>query len=891
MSKDLVIVESPAKARTISRILGDEYKVLASAGHIRDLPERRPLGIDVENDFKPSYAIIPEKRPVVNSLKKAASGSKIIYLATDPDREGEAIAWHLSEVLGAEDERYRRVTFHELTRPAVEHAFSEPGVLNTQLVDAQQARRVLDRLVGFRVSPILWGRFHDNALSAGRVQSVALRLICTREQEIEAFVPEEYWNLTASFIAEGATFAAKLARVDDAKAVVGNGEEAERLQAATRTGKFQVGKVSRTRRKQKPQPPFITSTLQQAASSNLRMSTSQTMQIAQQLYEGIEIDGEPVGLITYMRTDSVNVSKVAQEAASEFIADTFGKEYLPAKARSYRSRSGAQEAHEAIRPTDITLTPDALKSHGLSSQQLKLYTLIWSRFVASQMNDSESEIHALEITGGPAGGPELVYRASASKLLFAGYQKVYNLQDTDDADGDDGDGAVPDLAQGQDCGMKECAGEQKFTEPPPRFSEATLVRELEKNGIGRPSTYAAIIRTLLKRYVSRVQRKLEPTEIGRNVNEFLVRQLSQLFAVDFTAKMEDDLDLVEQGEREWVTMMRGFYGDLEGWLEEALALPDPAVMKQLLELFHDDIEYAEPTRGNREFNDRKFVSDLKERLEKGQKLSERQWNAALGVMVKYEAQLSGLDAVAADVDLLEALNERRAAMQERDGDGPSSEAVALSKALASVSEWEPPSKKGRRTFDDSEFYLSLKDRIDSGKALSEKQEYSLRTLAEKYCEQISDYSALAEKWSLVALETRNQQQHITRSLLAMADEIKEFPEPVKRGRRVFDEKEFVTSLKEQFAAKGQLSERQVAALQKLLGRHAQEIADFDGRADKLGLKPTTKDTGRMCPDCDDGKLLERNSRGRIFYGCSNYPKCRFTVKNLSELEAPVSDES
>ncbi|HAR66164.1 MAG TPA: type I DNA topoisomerase, partial [Lentisphaeria bacterium] len=753
------------------------------------------------------------------------------------------------------------------------------------------------RLVGFRVSPILWTRYGKNELSAGRVQSVALRLICEREGAIDLFEPEEYWNLTAHFQPQpDVKFAAKLSRIGADKAEVGNEATALAVQAAAQSADFSVGKVTRTRRKQKAQPPFITSTLQQAASSNLRMSPSQTMQIAQELYEGVELDGEPVGMITYMRTDSVNIAKEAQAATREYVEDAFGAEFLPKKPRSFRSRGNAQEAHEAIRPTDVTRTPAELKKLGLSAQQLKLYELIWCRFVASQMSDSESEIHAIEIVGKakePAGEiSELTFRASASKIVFAGYQKVYALSDTEDSDESDELASVPDLNDGHVCTLAGFDSDQKFTEPPPRFSEATLVRELERNGIGRPSTYAAITRTIVNRkYVNREQRKLVPTDLGQTVNGFLIDKLSELFAVDFTARMESDLDQVEQGEREWRTMMSEFYRDLTTWVERALALPDTDVMNEMLALFGPDTEYAQNGRGRQRYDDKKFVEDLKARLEKGQKLSERQWDVVIGLLVKYEEQLPQLEAVAEKYGLTEKVGDQRAVQAKRNEGSPSSMAISLCNALEAVETWEPPTKKGRRTYDDQEFFLSLKDRVDAENALSQPQEDALRKLIEKYCTQLPDYDQLAETWSLVSRAVREELHQQIGALIAMSAEIKEFPAPVKRGRRTFDEKDFVDSLTQQFEAQGKLSDRQVGALKKVLGRHAKEITDFETRSKELGIESVNKETGFSCPDCDDGKILVRSSRGRTFYGCNGYPKCQFTAKDLTELEPSASSEA
>jgi DNA topoisomerase-1 len=571
-SGKLVIVESPAKARTVGRFLGRGYKVKASVGHVRDLL-RSQLSVDVENDFTPKYRVPNEKRPVVKEIKSLAKKAEQIYLATDPDREGEAIAWHLLESAELDPDLTQRVVFHEITKPAIGDAFSHPRGINMDLVDAQQARRVLDRLVGYNLSPLLWRKVRSR-LSAGRVQSVALRLVVEREREIEAFVPEEYWSIAGEFQPQESqeTFIARLVRVDEDEPTLGNEAQVKPVLEDMEQASYTITKIKRGERKRNPSAPYTTSTLQQEASRRLGYSARRTMALAQQLYEGIDIGDEgTIGLITYMRTDSTNVSEVAQKEAREFISSRYGDKFMPEEAPTYKTRArGAQEAHEAIRPTSILRQPESMKNF-LNREQYRLYRLIWQRFVASQMSAAIYDTLSVEVTG-KSSAHEYLLRASGSTLRFQGFLIVYEeARDEDQPADEDEDAQFPaDIGEGQPQRLVRLLPEQHFTQPPPRYTEASLVRTLEENGIGRPSTYAPILSTLQQRgYVERNSKRLHPTETGILVNDLLTEHFPDVVDVGFTARMEEDLDKIASGELPWVEVVREFYDPFAERVERA----------------------------------------------------------------------------------------------------------------------------------------------------------------------------------------------------------------------------------------------------------------------------------------------------------------------------------
>jgi len=580
----LVIVESPAKARTVGRFLGKGYNVKASVGHVRDLL-RSQLSVDVEHNFAPKYRIPNEKRAVVKDLQSAAAKAGDIYLATDPDREGEAIAWHLSEVLELPAERTHRVVFHEITEPAVAEAFAHPRSLSLDLVNAQQARRVLDRLVGYNLSPLLWRKIRGR-LSAGRVQSVALRLVVEREREIEAFVPEEYWTLDAELTPRSTrekrnrkSFRARLVRINGDEPQLRTEADVLPLLEALEGAEYEVLRIKEGQRRRSPAAPYTTSTLQQEASRKLNYTAVKTMRIAQQLYEGLDIgNGQPVGLITYMRTDSTNVAATAQAEARDYINAQYGASFLPPEPPQYKTRAkGAQEAHEAIRPTSVLRSPAELKAH-LSHDQYRLYDLIWRRFVASQMAAAVYDTRTVEIAAGHGADKPYLFRASGSTLNFPGFLVVYEETGDENGNGEQKEDSqpVPPLTVGELLDLIRLWPEQHFTQPPSRYTDATLIRALEEYGIGRPSTYAAILSNIQERgYVAREQRRLFPTETGFLVNDLLVSQFPDLINVDFTAGMEERLDAVAEGQLDWVTLLREFYGPFEQTLHRA----DAAVEK------------------------------------------------------------------------------------------------------------------------------------------------------------------------------------------------------------------------------------------------------------------------------------------------------------------------
>lgn len=564
--KSLLIVESPAKVKTLSKFLGKDFVILPSIGHVKDLPKKE-LGVDVDNGFLPQYFIIDGKQKVMNDLKKAAKKADRIYLAPDPDREGEAIAWHIAEELNSDPDKMMRVVFNEITERAVTEAIKNPRKLNMDLVDAQQARRVLDRLVGYKLSPLLWRKIR-RGLSAGRVQSVALRLVVDREREIAAFKSVEYWSITANLEGKNPPpFDAKLIEVKGKKAEIGNESDAESVLKGLKGKDFTVSKVEKKSRKRSPAPPFITSTLQQEASRKLRFVAKKTMFVAQKLYEGLEIGAEgSVGLITYMRTDSVRVAKEAQDEAVAFIGKEFGKEYLPSKPPVYKGKKSAQDAHEAIRPTSVFRTPEKLKGH-LSSEELRLYTLVWNRFVASQMNPAQLEQTSVDIAA-----DKYNFRATGTVVKFPGFMKIYiEGVDTDAEE----EGLLPSLAEGDRLKTLSITPKQHFTQPPPRYTEPTLVRDLEAKGIGRPSTYATILSTIQDReYVSKEGGRFTATELGLVVNDLLVARFSELMDYNFTAKMEDNLDKIAEGVYKWTDIVNDFYRPFDRLLGEALENTD-----------------------------------------------------------------------------------------------------------------------------------------------------------------------------------------------------------------------------------------------------------------------------------------------------------------------------
>ncbi len=559
MGQNLVIVESPAKAKTISKYLGKNYTVEASMGHVRDLPKSK-LGVDIEDNFNPKYITIRGKGELIAKLKKAAKKADKIYLATDPDREGEAISWHLANILKISEDDTCRIVFNEITKSAVKESIKEARKINLNLVDAQQARRVLDRLVGYEISPILWKNVKWG-LSAGRVQSAALKLICDKEEEIKAFEAKEYWTVDCVLKKERKKFPIKLTKYENKKLEIATEEEAQKIIRELSENDYRIDKVKKGNRLKNPLPPFTTSTLQQEASKKLNFMTKRTMSIAQALYEGIDVKGYgTVGLITYMRTDSVRISEEAQGKAIDFIKESYGEEYIPEKPRVYKGKKNIQDAHEAIRPSHIEITPEIAKA-SLSAEQYKLYSLIWKRFIASQMTSCSLNTNSIDIVNGAYS-----FKASGSTIKFDGFMKVYDYTTEDD----ENDVSLPVLEEGEILLPASVEGKQHFTQPPARYTEASFVKLLEEKGIGRPSTYVPTISTLLSRdYVSREKKNLVPTELGFIVNNIMSDYFKQIVDVDFTADMERKLDYIEEGSEEWKEVVGEFFAPLKIAIDKA----------------------------------------------------------------------------------------------------------------------------------------------------------------------------------------------------------------------------------------------------------------------------------------------------------------------------------
>ena len=838
----LLIVESPTKANTIGKMLGKDYTIIASMGHIRNLPEHE-LGVDIEHDFAPQYVDSPKSRSIVKRLRDAAKTADEIYLAPDPDREGEAIAWHLKDVLKKSTKSpFYRVSFHEITRSAIEQAISNKGEIDPDLVDAQQARRILDRIVGYKTSPLLWRQLEKGS-SAGRVQSAALRLVVEREREINAFTPEEYWNFGVEFDAGSpGVYHARLFKIDGKDFKITNATDAAALKNAVMQGtKPLVDEINKQERRRFAAPPFTTSTLQQAASSNLRMSATGTMRCAQQLYEGVELGSNgAVGLITYMRTDSVTIAKEAQFAARDFIIETYGKEFAPEKFNVYKNKAAAQEAHEAIRPTDVRRTPESVAPY-LDAQQLKLYTLIWKRFVASQMSCCRIDQTTVDSRIQGSDSREYTFRSVGSVVTFAGFTKLYEYADKENKEKDES----PILAK-LSCGMPLVIAKfdsvQKFTEPPPRFNEASLIKALEENGIGRPSTYATIMRTIQDReYVKRDQGRLVPTELGIKVNDFLVGRLPELFDIGFTAQMEEKLDMVEEGKQPWVSMMQEFYDKFITWLQEAkdADAPESSDAAAVLALF-DGITYA-PARkvGRRTFNDADFVKSVQDKFSTEGKISAKQYSALLNLAARYynsfsdKTLLAMPDALRITIEEeAEKLREKEAVLQEEAEQAKTIDYAGLFAAFDKV-KWDEPVKRGKVTYDDKKFFDSLKKQALAGKLLSDRQTAALAKMANKYQSQLSNAGNVFDILKTQAPATtgdsaeaapaaevvQNDTSSDAKKLIQALAEVKTWEEPVKKGRFSFDDKKFFQSVKKQFDEGKTLSPKQIAALDKLATKY------------------------------------------------------------------------
>ena len=827
-----MIVESPAKAKTIGKYLGGDFTVMSSVGHVRDLP-KKGLSIKIEPvegtenrwTFTPRYEVSAEKKKVVDELRKAARAADEVFLAPDPDREGEAIAWHLSQVLEdvTKGKPVRRVTYNEITKGAVRAAVENPGEIDLARVDAQQARRILDRLVGFKVSPLLWKNLqYGYSLSAGRVQSAALRLLVEREREIAAFNPVAYWVLgvEASKGTKETAFIAKLARLDDEKPEVHSQEQAATLVDDLDGAGLRVAYVKQQPKTRHPYPPFTTSTLQQAASSVCGFSPHRTMSIAQKLYEA--------GLITYMRTDSVNVAAVAREAAKNLIAAEFGAAFVPEKPNFYKSKSGAQEAHEAIRPTDVRMHP---AEAGLDAASTKLYDLIWRRFVASQM----AEARLVQTTVGLEAEKDslrhsYLFTASTATVEFEGFLAVMKAapkkaKAAEDADEDSDEvKSLPPLAEGEALTPVRWLSDRKETKPPPRYSEASLVKALEENGVGRPSTYAQTIEVLVDRlYATREARQLVPTPRGMDVNDWLVKKIEPLFNVGYTAKMEGELDKVEEGAERGNDMLSDFYRQFTAWVRDAQEPPPPTEKFTALFELLDEVKTWRPpmTIGKRTFGDREFVESVRQQLAEGKMpVSEKQLQALVKVAVAYRDQIR--DGEMRLVDL---------------GYGPEIDRVKNAPSDELV-KWcfQTIDRIGGLT--KNPFLNSLREQVDRGRVLSAKQFAILaRSVGENAGALVDADQVRARLAPYVpgGFEIAPVDPAVP-DLLALLETVKEWKEPVRRGRRVYNDHEFVSSLRDQYARRSSLSPRQVLALRRVCVNYREQIPTFEEVADRLGLR-------------------------------------------------------
>jgi len=826
MSKNLVIVESPAKAKKINQFLGKDYVVMASVGHVRDLPPKK-LGVDVEKDFEPEYVATTRGKKVLKELKAEAKKCENIYLAPDPDREGEAIAWHLFEALKKTipEENFFRVTYNEITKPAILAAFDSPEKIDMDRVNAQQARRILDRLVGFQGSPVVRKQIRG-ANSVGRVQTVALRLVVEREKGIIDFKPETYFTVGAEVRKQEAPldpFTVKLARINgepigvkDRKLLPGavkTQEQLEGIQKELDNSPLKVSDVITKEVTRRARPPFITSTIQQSASGALGYAPARTMGIAQKLYEN--------GLITYMRTDSFNIAQTALDECREFVNHSYGAEYLPEKPNFYKSKGAAQEAHEAIRPTDVSVRPGK-EGVKLDIAEAKLYKLIWERFVASQMVPARIARRTVEIEAGSEN--TYLFRATASDIAFPGYMKASGIEAAADKPKNEEGGEadtdkLPPLTQGENLDVVDWLAEQKETKPVARYSEASLIKALEENGVGRPSTYAAIMSKLDEReYVTKEKRSLVPTPLGMELVELVLKTEEKLksnnkvdlFEAHFTADMESKLDDVEAGKIEWTQMMQEFYPSLLEWIEHAKETAPPELVSKCFDALGNVTAWAEPVKsGRRTYDDQKTFEDLKEKVGEGELLSKRQGEMLHKMCCRYIKQVP--EAISTELELVEPEAVR--------ADTPRKLEV-----LGSVT-FEEPRAVGKRTYDDGKFCKSLADQVSMGKRLSDRQVAYLDTLLTKYSEQIENFDAIRVELKLDEKKDVEADPVIA-PILSAFELVTEWAEPVQRGKRVFDDKEFIESLSGQFKAKGTLSDRQVAALKRTVAKYAAQIPNY-----------------------------------------------------------------
>ena len=845
-SKKLLIVESPAKAKTIGKYLGEDFEVKSSVGHIRDLPKTGgAITIEKQGEgkwtFTPKYVISEGKTKLVSELRSAVKGCEAIYLASDPDREGEAIAWHLREVLktAAGKKPFHRVSYNEITKSAVLDAVANPGDINMPRVDAQQARRILDRLVGYKVSPLLWSNIscaNPRTLSAGRVQSVALRLLVERQREIEAFKPETYFVMgveAAKCGAKGDKFIAKLSRYDGEKPDIKDRQTANNMLLDLSGAQLEVESVQAQPKRRRPLPPFTTSTLQQAASSGLGMSPGRTMKVAQALYEQ--------GFITYMRTDSVNVSAQARQAAKELIVANYGEKYYPEKPNFYKSKSSAQEAHEAIRPTNVALEPS---SSGLTAAELKIYDLVWRRFVASQMAEAQTTLRTVGIKAVKGGMTHsYIFSASATDIDFDGYLKVAKMslkkKAADDSDADDTDEVdrLPELKEGDELEAVRWLADERQTKGPGHYSEASLIKTLEENGVGRPSTYAQTIETLKAReYAVAENRKLVPLERGILVCDWLVKRMESLFNVGYTAKMEEELDQIEEHGEPMNDMLSGFYSRFMQAIADANPAPDAAKFNAVFALLDEVTEWTPPKKaGNRIYDDKGFVESLKKQMEEGKKpMSARQLDALIRMAVAYGSQIPDVE------------NRLRA---EGLGAGASIMPQKADEELVRYC-FEVMDRIGGMLR--NPFLKSLREQWDKGRALSMKQFVILARAVGENASALDDCQTVREKLAGFVPEgfTGDDTDPAVPGLLALMSTVTEWRPQSKKGKKVYDDKSFVASLADQFARRHSLSSRQVLALRRVAVSYKDKIPDYAEKAEALGLNdiPSSRDK--------DAKVLE-----------------------------------
>ena len=835
MAKNLLIVESPAKAKTIGKYLGGEFLVKSSVGHIRDLPrENKAIAITPEGEgkwcFTPTYEVSEGKTKVVAELKSAAKEADAIYLASDPDREGEAIAWHLYEVLKdvAKGKPFHRVTYNEITKSAVLKAVSEPREIDMPLVDAQQARRILDRLVGYKVSPLLWKNIqcaNNRSLSAGRVQSVALRLLVERQREIDAFVPETFYLLGVEARKQdpaGASFAAKLSRMDGEKPAIKDKQTADTIMLELRDAQLEVVDLKVQLKVRHALPPFTTSTLQQTASSVLGMSPGKTMKLAQSLYEA--------GRITYMRTDSVNVSDQARDAAKAFIVKYCGADYYPEKPNFYKSKEDAQGAHEAIRPTDIELSPKRADGK-MDAQELKLYDLIWRRFLASQMADAKTTLRTvtLEALKGTLVHKYL-FTASATTVDFEGFLKIMKLslkkktKDGEDDEDSDEVTELPPLSAGERLDVIRWLADEKKTKGPSHYSEASLIKALEENGVGRPSTYAATIETLKAReYAKTAKKKLVPLERGTLVCDWLVKKMDDLFNVHYTAEMEAELDKVAEKGQAMNAMLSAFYAkflkEIGGCAEPP---PDRAKFDAVFAMLSEVKKWKEPkTVGKRTYDDKAFVESVKEQAEKGERpLSARQLDFLVRMVLAYSDQIYN------------------AAKKLKELGLAGNAVVRGEKADPELVKWAFSVKDRVGGVEKNAFVRSLREQYDHGRGLSPKQFSILAKSVGESASALPDCEEIRAKLApyISGCFTIDIADPAIPELLEMAGCVKEWRPAVKKGRKIYDDRAFCRSLKEQFATRHSLSPRQMISLRRVVVAYRAQIPTFEARAEALGLK-------------------------------------------------------